>query len=1181
MRKESFIFGIFLLFSAVFAEEDYDKAVSKYKDIPADIDVEARWAEPYDETYLPYNRCRNVQNFEIVRVDERADYYWDGKDDLFDLYHYYCLVSIVRITYRVTCQNKLQYDGYSYFFSDPHKLNKFYNPSDEVIEEFKSHAHAWTEKPLRCIKDNGRFDESCSEFSGYDGALNREALIKSWEKQRVAFPEWTYQGEPGKKLPRPVIFVHGLNSSYDVWGVVPKTDVSGDKKKAEESFQKGLVKRYENGSAPDIIAKMQNLDNSEAHINSNGIYFFQAPGKMEGDEWREAGLEWDGNDASNSQSRKLYQQLIDVLDDFFGSDDSLGWRNRPELVVDIVAHSQGGLVVREMLRGLFSDAKNPNGPQNAANHIGKVVTVNTPHFGSELAAKNTDDLEEEFSGLKPIIDDLDAQEKGTPQIHDLITAKLDLYWYNYAYETAGAFTDGFGKIGLNSPLGIIQVFTPVVSALGWLYGATTDWITDVYLTVKGPYVGEYVPEVYIDGVGSGSFNVTKTLDTVKTMASVAREARKIRKAGAHLDANGTFMQNLGNAYPRRPDGTNVPLRPLYSPSTKRLLADLLYSLGEEASEICAKNDESRECFAAGDYFKAYAMEMAKDQGVAEISDVEFNDTLWNALVNVQDSWFSQSDIAVTEYSQKFINRDAAIIPETEPNGIKGFKDPRPYLFHDALAPWEDVLHMPVKGINDGSTKQGLDISCALDFYCDRTLQKQGAGLVYLEQGSVGLTGDFDIAPMFTESGVQEVTVSDGTHFLKATYRPKTGSFVTYTDGSGNAVLDTVIGASVSTTPSVSREGQNISVSFNNYSGKMYAKTYPMPKLAENVTYSVGNGNNDILPRVVAGVANATDLSTQMPPSTPKDKFFAKSSIFALHREARGEQESNTSRPRILVANSSDNDIGGFKVAYYFTADPARNPVVEIDYPKIPVTLENLGGDQWRFILDASDSILKARSVFPGMDGWQIRIHYDDWSDYRHLNDWSADYNVGLPKIDRKIVVYGKGGEILWGAEPKMFKSVDDGVVVSPKGTVSWKDAAPWEKNMFKPQVTVSNTGSVNLRNYHAKMWFRVPAGKTLQPPPEDWYTPESKPSLTNVGRNVWELDMFFDRHILYSKESVTEGNVGLRLTDWSEFDKLVCGIALVDSDGNAIYGQIPSIEACEAYDGPNLLAPQYARRDMR
>lgn len=69
MGIKTFIFGVLLLFSASFAEEDYDKAVSKYKDFPADIDEEARWAEPYGETYLPYNRCRNVQNFEIVRVD--------------------------------------------------------------------------------------------------------------------------------------------------------------------------------------------------------------------------------------------------------------------------------------------------------------------------------------------------------------------------------------------------------------------------------------------------------------------------------------------------------------------------------------------------------------------------------------------------------------------------------------------------------------------------------------------------------------------------------------------------------------------------------------------------------------------------------------------------------------------------------------------------------------------------------------------------------------------------------------------------------------------------------------------------------------------------------------------------------------------------------------------------------
>ena len=82
--------------------------------------------------------------------------------------------------------------------------------------------------------------------------------------------------------------------------------------------------------------------------------------------------------------------------------------------------------------------------------------------------------------------------------------------------------------------------------------------------------------------------------------------------------------------------------------------------------------------------------------------------------------------------------------------------------------------------------------------------------------------------------------------------------------------------------------------------------------------------------------------------------------------------------------------------------------------------------------------------------------------------------------------------------------------------------------------------------------------------------------MTNIGGNVWELDMYFDRHILYSKESVTEGNIGLHLIDWSDFDKIVCGIALLDSEGNVIYGQIPSVEKCESYDGPNLLSNQYA-----
>lgn len=245
-------------------------------------------------------------------------------------------------------------------------------------------------------------------------------------------------------------------------GVEPLTDVSGEAKKAEESFQKGLVRKYLSGSAPDIIARMQKIDNSDTNINKNGIYFYQAPGKfMNTGEWQEFGLEWDGKNAENSQSRKLYQQLISVLDEFYGTDENYGWRSHPEEVVDLVTHSQGGLVVREMLRGLRVDGGDLKGPQNAANHIGKIITVDTPHFGSELAVKNTEDIENEFPGLKLIIDDLDAQEKGAPEIHDLITAKIDLHWYSYAFETMKAFTDEYQNfVGLDGPQAIFQVFFP-------------------------------------------------------------------------------------------------------------------------------------------------------------------------------------------------------------------------------------------------------------------------------------------------------------------------------------------------------------------------------------------------------------------------------------------------------------------------------------------------------------------------------------------------------------------------------------------------------------------------------------------------------------------------------------------------------------------------------------------------
>ena len=121
-------------------------------------------------------------------------------------------------------------------------------------------------------------------------------------------------------------------------------------------------------------------------------------------------------------------------------------------------------------------------------------------------------------------------------------------------------------------------------------------------------------------------------------------------------------------------------------------------------------------------------------------------------------------------------------------------------------------------------------------------------------------------------------------------------------------------------------------------------------------------------------------------------------------------------------------------------------------------------------------------------------------------------------------------------------------------------------NTFKPRFTIANTGDAPLSDYHAELYFRVPQGKTLAiPTPDDWYTPEAVPSAKNIGGTVWKLDLHFDKHILYPADSVSEGNIGLHLTDWSSFDKTVCGVVLRAEDGTVLSGKEPTVQECESY----------------
>jgi len=1227
--KRSYRFAIvavcFLCCNA-FATLDSERNVYKTKYTPYNqeesVAFVARDSSSID--YTPDTRCGQASDFTVTGLRMKYQYYWQSKKEVSGSWlgsfieddHYHCFFYIAEVTYEVKCENGLHYEGKDYLLSDTKKLNEG-NPY-ENYDGVEKRAYDWRKLPLKSLQPDGTIlDENGNRYDYPVEKLDwnkKQEILNRWTRQAVLYPPYHHLGTPGR-MPTPVLLIHGLEDDFRVWGVKPKSDGG----KGDSLFQTALVREYgyKSGSFPDILARSQNLSLKKDDINHNGIYFYQAPGKKIKGIWKEAYPHWDS--ISFSQSRYLYNKLIEVLDDYY-SKDSVDWRKSNEYKIDLVAHSQGGLVIREMLRGLQKD-KGTFGTDasNPANHIRKIITVDSPHFGSMLAATNMDAIKRRFPGLVHIINDLDSP---TPVNHTLmkkteVTTLKERMWEGMKMG-GSPFIDAC-KMNCKDPLDFILMGW--LSLLGAGAGSIVGALTDVTVEITGSYLGPYYITTRKDyPIGSDTHT-----DPVNT-AGVIDYFKTVRANGRHLAGDGNFIQTLSkgsafDVYPRLPNGTKPILLPMYSDNVSSLLSDILGQLSEGTNKICASQSSKDEgCFAAGDLFKAYA---EASRGYAVTGNPLFSDTLWTVLKSLQDNWLSKSDLVVEGESQKFEKNEIALNHNN--SQFEGhFQAPRNYVLHDARAYWEAVAHGNIPTVKESipelnttvtlsaasAPEQSFDLLCALyDNGCGEHINKMGMGAVLhlseanfqpapsqpasrlarsaavnatsaYEARSIDMNGNFSIAPIFISNGVQGVAAQLGSkQSVVATYEPGIGSVVKWTGQDGTEHSEIVVAGKVATQPSISRNGNEITISFVNYSGKVFSKTLEFSDIPEQASVYVLSEKGSAMSLLAAGTGTATNPETQKPPPPPPGHRLAPVTLAVLHREARGEYESNTSRPRFLVFNATEDTLEFAKVAYYFTADPARVPKVTIDYPYIPVSVENLGGDKWRFVLDAGNQKLAPGTFYPSADGWQIRIHYSDWYEYKHLEDWSADYNRGEVKANRKIVVYNKNGKIIWGNEAPGFESEDNGIIPTPKGTIAWKDDAPWEKNSFKPRVTVKNTGSVALSDYHAQLWFRVPQGRILSiPSPDDWYTPESQASAKNVGGSVWILDMHFDKHILYSGDSVSEGNIGLHLTDWSDFDKTVCGIVLKDKEGNILFGKEPSIAECENYNGPNLLMPLYSRR---
>ncbi len=177
---------------------------------------------------------------------------------------------------------------------------------------------------------------------------------------------------------RPVLIVHGINSFSTDMGIT-----------AEGSPQTNLVQEYtiphdaldEEGpfftrSIP--LAYVRKYETSMAWtansplygINHNGVEFYSTA---------------EDNDPIHDQSIQLYNRLKAVLDEYYPD-----WRYNITRKIDLIGHSQGGLVIRYMIR-YNQDSQgsdffpHENNLENPINHINHIVTANSPHSGVGVA----------------------------------------------------------------------------------------------------------------------------------------------------------------------------------------------------------------------------------------------------------------------------------------------------------------------------------------------------------------------------------------------------------------------------------------------------------------------------------------------------------------------------------------------------------------------------------------------------------------------------------------------------------------------------------------------------------------------------------------------------------------------------------------------------------------------------
>jgi len=1063
----------------------------------------------------------------------------------FDYYQYYYATWI---DYSVTCGNGITYEGTAYFEAHNHG-----GDCDIVVDgsscgsgiRLDGSLDQWT--TVSPVNINTTLYDPITDRVGSVGVVLPNALIAAaWNRHIVATPH--YAGGV-HKLAVPVVFVNGLGFDYDEWGVTP-AGVKGS-----DDWLAGKVTDYDQGSLPDVMSRAYGLAKG-ADINSNGIYF----------------MNLDFKTLTNEGQAASIQKMLTTLSQIMLNHVTISANLTPEFQFDIVCHSTGCLAVRKFIE----EAQNYSSPLIAAfnpvDHIRHIVSVNAPHLGTSLASSNLSTENPEVGGLPTFAQQMDLTGQAKPQDQD------KLFDMNVNIDYSSIFWDR-----TSGPLAAYAwlegQFIDLVSSTGGLAGYSFD---DFHVTATGGLFGPHNIHLKLDDNLQWNFPYTSLQSLGNSLKSERAKA---------IAAQSEWLSRVGPDYPRKTNGQYISFTPFYSAQMQPVVQGMLAEYaGQAFAQLCLSiTDEN--CSSLQVLGTASLQKALRDNiGTYESASVGIAPWFNQEINDLGNGWLANSDLLVEKSSQIWGlsswktdangNRIIALNPAKTydihysevPEGRVDYP-----VTHGSLAKAADANGFAVPSqlsfLNSGAPLMGKDLFCALEPSC-AALLASGANVIYMgdaiqTQMPIGdqlkdiwtqlqtVLNDFNLNAIILSGETVGIAIQDenGNTVAVIGYDVTQGTFVWQADpATAVKVIKTLLPPEKRPVFGLKRVGNTVTAIVTPQTGAQIE--VPLASVTGSSLRVVVLGNElNQHPALLIGTATLKDQATQ--------PVAVKYGDVKVLLQERGFKEDQQSRPWFWLVNNSDKDIHDLKVTYYFSADPARNPIAEMDYPKdIPFTITNIAGSQWALTLSIAN--LPAKSLIPGTSGMQMRLHYEKWTSWVKADDYSLGTTVLLPS--EHVVIHDSYGRVIWGTEPpaSLF-AVNTTTQTEPMQLqVSFADGGATEAQMIRPRISVKNLSSIALEPGY-QVFLTIPGvGSGALPTLEDWYSPDCQGSMIRSGTDGIVVRWIFDQYRLYAGQEVSLGDWGIHWSDWRAIAKAGLAplqISILDAQGNLIYGQQPVLSS--------------------